>query len=839
MHAQVRVIRGWLRATALVLIVALGASHAWADLIIAAPVVPVRLPFPEGAARIHVDVVLELVIGTEGTVESAEFRAMQPPDAPDTFAERALAVSKATRFHPTMQNGLPIRSRINFVVSFDPPAKATKLKRVEQRRPNDSGVVESPVALEPSRESSVSAIPRRGPSDEVTIQGAGWYSPRGIADLRVDRRLIDAAPRQQSSEMLSAAPGFFVDHEDGEGMGNDVYLRGFDLEHGSGIEMLVNSMPINVPLHVNGQGYADANFVIPEVVRSIHVKEGPFDPRQGDAAIVGSAQYDLGVTERGYRFKTSYGSFNQARVFGVIAPRGAVDETFTAFSLRKSDGFGQRRAGHSMTVNSQHEWRLGARETVRLLAAAYRAESELPGVVRADDIQARHLGLYDSYASYAGNQGVGSSRLLLAAEWWHQAPSGVKTTVAPFVTWTDFSARQNFTGTLLQAQRMPGSPPRGDLFNSGNEELAAGISTVHQPASINLGKGVEARAEPGLFYRAGRTEQTRSLIDAVTLQPWERRLDNRLTTLDFAGYLDINIRFWKRLRVSGGPRADLLLVSIDDRLATAVSGGDASPGARRRQAVGVAPSLRATAEYSLLPGLAISTSYGQGFRSLPADLMNGRSRPFSLVRSVEAGLRLVALSGRLSARLAAFESWVDNELVFEAESGGLEIQNRSTRVGGVASFLAEPSDWLLISSALSIARAEYTVRETGDERAVPSVPAYLLRSDVTLHGNLAKVGSSPLVARFATGYTVLGGRHVSDTEVLPTDVVINASSSLRYRSLELGIEAYNVLGLKYADEAQVFASNWGWNSTPQPASVMRHSVAAAPRTIIGTASVYF
>src|SRR4029077_379736 len=142
----------------------------------------------------------------------------------------------------------------------------------------------------------------------VQVRGRGWASPRGIGDVRVKRELLEASPRQQTSEMLSAAPGFFVDHEDGEGIGNDVFLRGFDLDHGSGIEMRVGNVPINVPTHIQGQGYADANFIIPEVVRSIRVLEGPYDPRQGDAAIVGSAYFDLGVENRGYELKATFGS---------------------------------------------------------------------------------------------------------------------------------------------------------------------------------------------------------------------------------------------------------------------------------------------------------------------------------------------------------------------------------------------------------------------------------------------------------------------------------------------------------------------------------------------------
>src|SRR5262249_9774309 len=135
-------------------------------------------------------------------------------------------------------------------------------------------------------------------TDEVVVKGTGWPSPRGLGDFRVTRDLLVASPRQQTSEMLSAAPGFFVDHEDGEAVGNHVFLRGFDLDHGSGIEMRVGSVPINIPMHIQGQGYADANFIIPEAVENIRVIEGPFDPRQGDSAIVGSAYFDLGVPER-------------------------------------------------------------------------------------------------------------------------------------------------------------------------------------------------------------------------------------------------------------------------------------------------------------------------------------------------------------------------------------------------------------------------------------------------------------------------------------------------------------------------------------------------------------
>ena len=320
------------------------------------------------------------------------------------------------------------------------------------------------------------------------------------------------------AEMLSAAPGFFVDHEDGEGLGNDVYLRGFDLDHGSGIEMRLGSIPANIPLHIQGQGYADANFIIPEVVQSIRVLEGPFDARQGDAAIVGSAYFDLGVPERGYQLKTTYGSFNQTRIVGIAAPEGARDETFTAFAIRKTDGFGQNREGESGSMNSQYAIDMSTHDQLRLIATAYAARSSLPGVVRSDDVAAGRIGYYDSYPYFAEGQGIQSSRAILGAELEHTMPRGGRLIASPFFMWTSFRARQNFTGDLESSQTDPSLYGIGDLFETTNAETAWGLVSSYRAAAVRIGDELEIIAEPGVYTRLGHTEQTKSLLNPVNLQ---------------------------------------------------------------------------------------------------------------------------------------------------------------------------------------------------------------------------------------------------------------------------------------------------------------------------------
>jgi hypothetical protein len=51
---------------------------------------------------------------------------------------------------------------------------------------------------------------------------------------------------------------------------------------------------------------------------------------------------------------------------------------------------------------------------------------------------------------------------------------------------------------------------------------------------------------------------------------------------------------------------------------------------------------------------------------------------------------------------------------------------------------------------------------------------------------------------------------------------------------------YNVLGLQYPDDEEYFFSNWSFKSGgQQPASLGLHVVSAAPRTTLGTVTLYF
>ncbi len=855
-----------LRLLALLALLApsLVARSAAADVVQAEPVAPIAAPFPAGVPAVETQVALQVVVDVAGAVESAVELSRAPRDAPDAFVVAAIEAVKAARFTPSSRDGRAVRSRIEYVVVFHPPPAPAA----------SSLPAPSPPANVPPATAATALPTPPAVDDTVHVRGIAWSSPRGLGDVRIDRETLTASPRQQTSEMLSAAPGFFVDHEDGEGLGNDVYLRGFDLDNGSGIEMKVGEVPINIPLHIHGQGYADVNFIIPEVVQSIRVLEGTYDPRQGDSAIVGSALFALGVPERGYQLKTTYGSFGQARLVGIAAPKEASDETFAAFSLRETQGFGQDRASQSASVNAQYGVQLGDSDHLRVLATAYSATGALPGVVRQDDVDAGRIGYYDAYpyfnSYYPENcssascaqpaQGVTSSRVIVGAELDHTTGGGAQFEIAPWFMWTHFLSRQNYTGDLDSSNLQPNLASLGDLWQLTNVEAAAGLTARFHTAPVRIGDFVEVVLEPGVSLRAGHTDQSKDLVNPADLAPWDTRESYGLDTTDLAGYLDVDVRLWKKLRISGGARADFLDVSIDNNLAGVVP--PIPTGALQGQitnVTGVAPGPRATVAYEALPELTPVVSAGEGFRSLDAGSLTlcnaptikltgvpssqqlpcAPGSPYSQVTSFEGGIRSDVGKGRFVTTLTAFQTNVANELVFEVASGGLETETASTRRGIVGSFLARPTGWLLVSTALSVQTATFNTLVVGTSHYVPNVPAVLWRTDVNVHGELFRFKDAPVTGRAGVGYTLLGGRHVNDDIIAPTNHVLNALASVRYRFVELGFDMYNVLGLQYADDMEYYVSNWSFKAGQQPASGAVHIVAAPPRTALGTLSVYF
>jgi outer membrane cobalamin receptor len=98
-----------------------------------------------------------------------------------------------------------------------------------------------------------------------------------ISDLDIHLR-----PINNSQEILRSVPGLFIGQHAGGGKAEQLFIRGFDVDHGTDVNISVDGIPVNMVSHAHGQGYADLHFVIPEFIDKVNFDKGPYFAEKGN-----------------------------------------------------------------------------------------------------------------------------------------------------------------------------------------------------------------------------------------------------------------------------------------------------------------------------------------------------------------------------------------------------------------------------------------------------------------------------------------------------------------------------------------------------------------------------
>lgn len=121
-----------------------------------------------------------------------------------------------------------------------------------------------------------------------------------------------------SQEVLRIVPGLFIGQHQGGGKAEQIFLRGFDNDHGTDINMSVDGMPINMVSHAHGQGYADSHFIIPETIESTTYQKGMYNAEKGDLAVTGFVNFNTANALRQNTIRVEGGQFNTYRALLML-----------------------------------------------------------------------------------------------------------------------------------------------------------------------------------------------------------------------------------------------------------------------------------------------------------------------------------------------------------------------------------------------------------------------------------------------------------------------------------------------------------------------------------------
>jgi len=481
---------------------------------------------------------------------------------------------------------------------------------------------------------------------------------------------LDQRPRARTGEVLEVVPGMVVTQHSGGGKANQYFLRGFNLDHGTDFAIEVDGMPVNLPSHAHGQGYADLNFLMPELVDRIRYRKGPYYADEGDFSAAGAAQLDLRRSMPSAFSELSLGSYGYRRALIGGNKRLEGGNLLGALELGADNGPWEHpddlRKVNAVLRYVQGDNRNGFTVTGMAYTSRWNATDQIP-----ERAQIGRFGAIDP------SDGGEASRYSLSAQW-SQAVGNAATRANAYLVRSRLDLFSNFTFFL-------DDPVRGDQFEQVDRRTVAGGGASHSWVTQTAGRrmqqtlGLQVRSddipEVALYHTAARQRLGTVREDAIVETSGSLHYTN-----------DTAWTSWLRSRV--GLRGDRYRFNVANSGTT--NAGLVSPKAS------LIFGPWSHAEYFL--------NYGQGFHS--NDARTGQT-PLVRARGGELGVRTTS-SARWQSSVALWRLDLDSELVFAGDAGTTEASHASRREGIEWINTVRASRNVTADAELTLARARFT-----------------------------------------------------------------------------------------------------------------------------------
>lgn len=461
-------------------------------------------------------------------------------------------------------------------------------------------------------------------------------------------------PFTRPGEALEIVPGLIVTQHSGEGKANQYFLRGFNLDHGTDLAITLDGMPVNMPTHGHGQGYADINFLIPELIRSKNIRKGPYYADVGDFGSAGAVEIDYISKLPKSIAEMSFGSFGYRR--GLAAgSTGVGDGTLlTAIEGTRYDGPWDV-PDDVRKINGVMRYNQGtSTDGFTLSGMAYSNAWN-----STDQVAQRAIdqGIVGRLGSRDPTDGGVSSRFSLSGNFAHSSEFG-QTNVTAYVIRSDLQLYNNFTYFLDNAVN-------GDQFNQLDRRTITGFDARHSSDWRFAGLKTQTRIgfqsrydhiQVGLF----KTEQ-RNWLSTVR----EDHVEERTVGI----WTDTTTRWTDWLRTTFGIREDLVSGHVLSN--TLENSGNAQASmASPKGAVVLGPWFKTEFYSNAGYGPHSNDIRGATITADPTYNLTPLDRVPLLVRSrgAEVGVRTKAIES-LTSSFAIFVLDFDSELLFVGDAG--------------------------------------------------------------------------------------------------------------------------------------------------------------------------
>lgn len=606
---------------------------------------------------------------------------------------------------------------------------------------------------------------------------------------------VNARPLSRPAEALEVAPGLIVTQHSGDGKANQYFLRGVNLDHGTDLAISIDGMPVNMRTHGHGQGYADINFLIPELISTVNVRKGPYFADEGDFSSVGSIHVSLLDSVAHTMASITSGSFGYNRAFGVTSAKVGEGTLLVAAEANIYNGPWDN-PDKLQKLNGVMRYSQGTADNgFSLTGMAYGNKWNSTDQVPLRAITSGEIG---RYGALDPTDGGNSERFSLSGRV-RQTDADSASKLDFYVIKSKLNLWNNFTFFLSD-------PVNGDQFHQYDDRVLGGINASHT-FKYNLG-GFRNETEVGIQSRYDDINV--SLGNTIQRQYLSTTRSDGVKEGSVGVFVQ-NTTFWNDwLRTNIGWRGDYYDTTVNSFFTPANSGSAQATIGSPKVGLVLGPFARTELFLNAGEGFHSNDARGVTIKESPGDGSPVDSSPFLVkTKGAEVGLRTKLIPG-LTSSIAFFMLDSASEILFVGDAGDTEPSRPSRRVGFEWTNDYRPTSWLSLEADLAMTRARFRGDNSDQAAAYAELAGYPAVQIGNAPGNLIPgapnmIASAGIRLGEQTGwfgalrYRYFGPRPLTEDGafVSPATGLLNGQLGYRFENgWRIQLDAFNILDSK-------------------------------------------
>jgi hypothetical protein len=527
-------------------------------------------------------------------------------------------------------------------------------------------------------------------------------------------------PVNSAQDLMRLVPGLFLAQHQGGGKAEQIFLRGFDADHGTDFAVVWDGIGVNMPSHAHGQGYADMHFVIPETIDHLDVFKGTYTARFGDFATAGAGEF-ITKNHAENMVNVEYGQYNSHRIMGLINLLGKDQHLFTkldeSFYIAMEDYYNQ--ASYFTNPQNYNRFNFFAKYyglltshtslavTASYFGSSWNGSGQIPQRAISEGVISR-FGSLDN--SEGGQSDRTNANVILKTVLGNDAI--FKNQV--YYSYYQFNLFTNFTFFLKDSIH-------GDEINQREKGRSiAGYSGSYEFSKEVGGRNLQSVIGWGTRNDQGETAlrhcEKRVILDTLVM--------GNLFEQNANVYLDETYTVNKKCYINGGLRADYFYF----RYTTVKGAGDSVSGQTSKMRV----SPKLNLYYTVNPNVQLFVRSGYGFHSNDARAVvtnaTGNTLPYAL--GYEAGSVFKPIK-KMLVNAVVWGLYLQNELTYNGDDGTIAINGPTQRYGADLSVRYQLTRVLFADLDVNYSHGRFTGL-AGGENYIPLAPTLTSVAGITL-----------------------------------------------------------------------------------------------------------